>query len=283
MKTLGFDGARKSGGSPGTWIGLGLWTLVLGLFAAGATAAVPLPDHLVYGTIAIDGRPVTRHDTGVTIEARRSAFGPVLASYRMGARAANGDFYYSLRVPVAAKADASPKQAALGESVVITVRTATGIAHQVTHLVTDSGVALRLDFGVGVDTNGDGVPEGWELATFGTTGADLNRDTDGDGASDRAEYFAGTNAKAAGDAFRLAVQAGGEGVQVSFRALRAAGTGWEGRNRFYALESTSDPANGPWQVVANLSRIPGDDRLVVHSQAFGTNAPPFFRARVWLE
>lgn len=288
MKTVGFDGARKLGASPAEsaaspGMRIRLWTLLACLFAGGATAAVPQPDHLLYGTIAIDGRPVTRADTSVTIEARRSSFGPVLASYRMGSRAANGEFYYSLRVPVAAAADATPTQAALGESVVVTVRTSTGIAHQVVHRVTEPGVALRLDLGAGVDTNGDGVPEGWELATFGTTGTNLNRDTDGDGASDRAEFLAGTNAKEAGDVFRLAVQVDGDVVQVSFRALRAVGVGAEGKSRYYSIETTSDPAKGPWQSVSNLSRIPGDDQLIVYRQASGADAAPFFRARVWLE
>jgi hypothetical protein len=79
-----------------------------------ASAAVPIPDHLIYGTIAIDGRPVTRADSTVTIEARRTSNGPILASYRMGSRAALGDFYYTLRIPVAQAADASPTRAALG-------------------------------------------------------------------------------------------------------------------------------------------------------------------------
>ncbi|MBL9127968.1 MAG: hypothetical protein JNL97_09995 [Verrucomicrobiales bacterium] len=263
------------------WIRLAL----LGLFVlpTGATAAVPLPDHLVYGTIAIDGRPVTRADTTVTVEARRTSAGPILASYRMGSRTALGDFYYALRIPVAKAAEASPAQAALGESVVLTVRSSSGIAYQIVHRVTEPGVALRLDFGAGVDINGDGVPEGWELAHFGTSGANLARDTDGDGVADRTEYFAGTKPKDAGDFFRLALAHDGGNLQVGFRALRAAGIGFEGRSRYYALESTVDPVRGPWVAVENYSRIPGNDQLVTYLEPAGTNAPAFFRARVWLE
>ncbi len=260
-----------------------LWTLLFLILTASAPAAVPLPDHLLYGTIAIDGRPVTRTDTGITIEARRSAFGPILASYRMGSRPANGEYYYSLRIPVAKAADASSAQAALGESVVITVRTANGIAHQAIHSVTEPGVALRLDFGAGVDTNGDGVPDGWELATLGTSGANLDRDTDGDGANDRTEYFAGTQPTDPGDVFRLAVTQDGANLQVAFRALRAVGTGFEARTRYYALESTQDPAAGSWSPINNHSRIPGNGQLLTYSEPKGTNAPTFFRARVWLE
>lgn len=265
------------------------WRLCLGLIsmlAAGSMvsrAAVPLPDHLIYGTIAINGRPVTRADTGVTIVARRTSNGPVIASYRMGATQRLGDFYYSLRLPVAMAVDATPGQAVPGENVVITVQWSGGVAHQVVHQVTEPGVALRLDFGEGVDTNGDGVPEGWELATLGTIGGDLNRDSDADGASDRAEFFAGTHPGNASDVFRLAVVGDGANVGVAFRALRAAGVGAAGKTRYYSLESSTDPASGVWRSIENLSRITGSDQWVEHSEPSGTNAPAFFRARVWLE
>ncbi|MBL9138678.1 MAG: hypothetical protein JNK85_22605 [Verrucomicrobiales bacterium] len=260
-------------------------TIVVALFMAPVVgrAAVPLPDHLVYGTIALDGRPVTKANTDVIIEARRTSSGPVLATYRMGTSARLGDFYYSLRLPVVSTADAAPNQAVLGESIVITVRAAHGIAYQVLHRVTEPGVALRLDFGAGADTNSDGVPDGWEFATLGTTGGNLSNDTDGDGANDRSEYFGGTNPRNASDVFRLALQDDGALLRVSFRALRAGGTGFEGRTRYYSLETAPDAAAGPWRALENLSRIPGSDQLVVHAQPTGTNAPTFFRARVWLE
>jgi len=260
-----------------------VWALTFLLLSLVENAAVPVPDYVIYGTIAINGRPVTKADTNVTIEARRSGGGPVITSYRMGATSRLGDFYYALRLSVAAAADATPSQAVLGDSIVITVRSAQGIAHQVTNQVTEPGVALRLDLGAGVDSNGDGVTDGWELATFGTVGANLTRDTDGDGASDRAEYSAGTHPKDAADVFRIAVENDGASIQVNFRALRAAGPGYEGRTRYYSLEGTSDVASGNWQSIENMSRIPGTDQLVTYSPPDGTNAPAFFRARVWIE
>ena len=263
------------------WVPLAL--LAAFLVPVATSAAVPIPDHLVYGTIAIGGRPITRADSTVTIEARRTSNGPLLASYRMGSRASLGDFYYALRIPVANPADASQAQAVLGESLVVTVRSATGVAHQVVHRVTEPGVALRLDFGAGVDINGDGVPEGWELANLGTSGANLNRDSDGDGSSDRSEFFAGTLPTNPGDVFRLALTQDGANLQVAFRALNATGPGFESRTRYYALESSSNPTQGPWTPIPNLSRIPGNGQLVTHAEPKGTNAPAFFRARVWLE
>lgn len=279
MKTSWMDSIRV--GRRGA--ALVLWgALLLGFVPRGA-AAVPLPDHLLYGTIAVGGRPITRADTGYIVEARRTYAGPVIASYRMGSRASMGPFYYSLRIPVAGAAEATPTQAVLGESLVITVRHGNAIAHQVVHLVTEPGTALRLDFGAGVDTDGDGVPDGWELATFGTTTQAMDEDTDGDGASDRSEYVAGTNPRSTGDVFRLAIQKDGESMHVSFRALRSAGAGMEGRIRYYSLEVAEDPVRGPWMAVPELSRVTGNDQLLVHTETPGTNAPPFFRARVWVE
>ncbi|MEZ5387545.1 MAG: hypothetical protein R3F13_18700 [Prosthecobacter sp.] len=46
---------------------------------------------------------------------------------------------------------------------------------------------------VQLDTDGDGVPDAWELEHFGTLGRDLGLDTDGDGVSDYDEWLAGTD------------------------------------------------------------------------------------------
>lgn len=246
-------------------------------------AGLPLPDHVLYGTIAFGVRPVTRADTDVVVEARRSLNGPVLASYRMGQAARLGEHFYELRLVIEEGAPSAPSVAALGESLLILVRTPRGIQHQALHLISDAGTAQRLDFGVVPDTDGNGAPDGWEQVHFGGTGGDLSRDTDGDAASDAAEYAAGTRPADAADVFRLAVVRDGDGLVVSLRTLAAAGAGYEGRRRYYALESAPDPAAGPWRPVENHSRIQGANQLVVYRQPGGTNPPAFFRARVWLE
>lgn len=45
----------------------------------------------------------------------------------------------------------------------------------------------------GYDGNGDGIPDAWELLNFGTTNINVTADPDGDGASNKQEYQAGTN------------------------------------------------------------------------------------------
>ena len=45
----------------------------------------------------------------------------------------------------------------------------------------------------GVDTDGNGLPDAWELVNFGTSGVDPGADPDGDGSTNLQEYLAGTD------------------------------------------------------------------------------------------
>lgn len=259
-------------------------TVTLALLALyPAVAGFPIPDHVVYGTIAVDNRAITRADSDVSIEARRSPNGPVIASYRMGTLPRLGEFFYELRLELEEAPAESPRALLIGQSVLLTVRNALGAQFQITHVLSDSGVAQRLDFGTSVDTQNDGVPDGWQLASLGTTTSNLKSDSDGDRAADVAEYTAGTGPRDASDAFRLGLQRDGADLLVTLRALAASGTGYEGRRRFYALEVATDPLVGPWRVVENHSRIPGNNQLLVYRQPADPEAPRFYRARVWLE
>lgn len=248
-------------------------------------AGLPLPDHVLYGTIAIQNRPVTRNRGDVVIEARRAENGPVLASYRMGSRARLGEVFYELRVGLEEAPRSTETVAQPGETLLITVRDSRGVQFRTTHRLTEPGVALRLDFGAVLDTGNDGVPDDWELARLGAANPDLSRDSDGDGVIDRDEYTAGTLPLDAADVFRLAVLSDEPGkIRVQFRALSALGPGYDGRRRYYALESRTNLVTGAWQPVENHSRIQGANQWVEFEQsAVGDEPPPFFRARVWLE
>lgn len=257
--------------------------LILTLLTILTRAGIPLPDHILYGTIAVEGRAITQANTDVVIEARRTANGPVIASYRLGDTRRLGEFYYELRLELEAPPVESSRSFRLGDTVSLTVRTAAGVVFEATHILTDAGAAQRLDFGPTLDTDGNGAPEDWELAALGVSGGNLQQDTDGDGARDGEEYEAGTKPRDAGDVFRLALLSTGEDVQVRFRALRALGVGYEGRRRYYGLEMKPDHAGALWQSVENHSRILGADQLVTFQQPAGTNGLVLFRARVWLE
>jgi hypothetical protein len=99
------------------------------------------------------------------------------------------------------------------------------------------GQSTHLDLTLGVDSDGDGLPDAWEeelIAILGGTLADIHPDgdSDGDGISNRDEYLAGTYAFDPEDGFRLAITHVNAGVAtVEFLAIH-------GRN--YTLESTAD-------------------------------------------
>jgi hypothetical protein len=248
-----------------------------------AGGGVPLPDHLVYGTIALAGQPVTKANTNVVVEARRPADGTLLASYRMGSAGRLGDFLYELRIRVEGAPSSSPRSAQLGETLNVSVLDSRGVLDQAVHQVNDAGVAFRLDFGVSVDANQNGIPDDWELAHLGSTTNSLDADVDGDGSPSLREYIAGTDPNDSKDVFRLVVTSVTNQLEVGFRARTSAGPGYEGRQRYYALETTADPATGRWQAVDDYSRIPGNDQTISYHPPANSTGPLFFRARVWLE
>lgn len=99
------------------------------------------------------------------------------------------------------------------------------------------GQKTRVDLTLGVDSDGDGLPDAWEqslIAIYGGTLASIRPgdDTDGDGISNRDEYLAGTYAFDPSDGFRLTLTGVvGNTSRMEFMALR-------GRN--YSLQSSSN-------------------------------------------
>jgi subtilisin family serine protease len=109
----------------------------------------------------------------------------------------------------------------------------------------------RLNLAHSVDTDGNGLPDWWEQQFFGhLTGTDPNADPDHDGASNLAEFLAGTNPTNFNSALRLT-------------ALPAAGTNgvvleWPGvAGRYYRLLRATNLLNGFDSLVrTNLAATP---------------------------
>ncbi|MBN1669864.1 MAG: lamin tail domain-containing protein [Kiritimatiellae bacterium] len=134
----------------------------------------------------------------------------------------------------------------------------------------------------GEDADQDALPDAWEQAFS----ADLSdsADPDGDGLSNLEEWIAGGDPTETDSCLSvdLGIRAGR--IVVSFPTIPAAGPGYEGRTRHYALEVCPDLGglqSGGWLPVAGYADIVGDGDTVAY-----TNAAPggmsSYRARVWL-
>jgi hypothetical protein len=162
-------------------------------FAALSRAEVPEPDNVVYGVITLGAVPVTAADTNVIVEARKSLSGPVVARYRMGDSLACADAY-SLEIPLEAFFPLVDTNASrVGALVYLSVRDPSGVRDTRTLAIAQRGQLVRLDFAE-PDTDGDRIPDRWELQYFGSlSGADPAADPDGDGRNNLQEFIDGTN------------------------------------------------------------------------------------------
>src|ERR1043166_6684749 len=99
------------------------------------------------------------------------------------------------------------------------------------------GEKTRIDLTLGVDSDGDGLPDAWEqtlIAIYGGTLASIRPedDADGDGISNIAEYLAGTYAFDPVEVFRLAVtDVTAETSDLEFLAIRG---------RTYAIQASTN-------------------------------------------
>ena len=99
------------------------------------------------------------------------------------------------------------------------------------------GQKTRIDLTLGVDSDGDGLPDAWEQALIAIYGGNLaginpNDDTDGDGISNLNEYLAGTYAFDPTDGF-----------QLNFTSLTAGASEMEFlaiRGRTYGIQASSN-------------------------------------------
>jgi hypothetical protein len=244
-----------------------------------ACAGLPEPDNLVYGTIAFNGKPVTSTNTHIRVEARRALAGPAVAAYRMGSSHEAGEYYYVLKLPLEAPPALLERTSQLGDKLFIVVLDGSIVLAQRGFQIAEWAGVARLDFGASVDTDGNGIPDGWEELHGAGAG-----DADGDGMNSLAEYVAGTRPDLNSSAFNVTVERTPSlpYAQVYFLALRSDGLGYEGRTRYYALEQSTTLSIGGWEAVSNYSRILGNGQWVVYMPCW-SNPPTFYRARVWLE
>ena len=245
-----------------------------------ARAGVPEPDNLVYGTIAFGGRAVTSTNTTVKIEARRTPSGPAIATYHMGDSPAAGNFYYFLPIKLNSTPASGGADSSVGDSLYFVVSDSTGVRDTRGFIISEWGAAARIDFGASIDMDGDGIPDGWEEIYVPGYVSGL---TNVNAGPYFRYYIAGSNPLDPSTYLTLSAQTATTNLDVSFIARLASGIGFEGRTRYYSLQSSTNLSQGPWTTVSNFAAVLGANQTVSYSQLLLTNPPAYYRARVWLQ
>lgn len=129
---------------------------------------------------------------------------------------------------------------------------------------------IRLDLST-PDTDGDGMPDSWELATFGDLSHDAVSDTDSDGIPDLAEFLAGTDPLDPQSPFRISVNG-------SFAAGPGVALQWPSKTgQTFTVERASS-ASGPF--TALKTGIPATPPGNSFSDSAASDEARFYRVRI---
>lgn len=203
----------------------------------------PAPHQTLFGVVRDEqGQPLALPKSSVVLEV------PGGTAVTAAVRDVSGvDGNYQLTVPMDSGLTASRyKASALFPAAAFTLKVRIGNVNYVpiemtgvNGLVAEPGKSARVDLTLGVDSDGDGLPDAWErnlLAATGRNGSPQdvrpNADDDGDGISNLHEYLAGTYAFDPADGFVLTAK----GVENGRSVLEFLGL----RGRTYTVEASGD-------------------------------------------
>lgn len=222
------------------WLALGLASSIA------ACAFPPAPHHILYGTVRDEfGNPFDAPGTIVFLETEG-----IPAIRTSVASGSVSGINYRIHVPIdAATTSDRYKPSALRPAAPFRMRVRVGNTDflpiemaGVSKLSATPSATTRIDLTLGVDSDGDGLPDAWELALIAATGGnrslsdiDPKGDTDGDGLTNLQEYIAGTYAFDPEDGFSLSIVGNQSGRSVlEFTALKG---------RSYSIQASPDMLN----------------------------------------
>lgn len=166
-----------------------VWTLAAGLWTTVAFGAFPEPDVVLYGKVKFDGRNMAKADN-VVIQARLIPMGASVTQTTLGELS---NEYYSLRIPIdSAQPVSRPGASVVGTVLYLTVLHNNQVRAQIPYELREKGLVQEVNFG-DVDTDTDGLPDGWEQAYLFGLGANGTGDGDNDGLKNSDEYRLGTH------------------------------------------------------------------------------------------
>ena len=210
----------------------------------------PAPHHRIFGTVRDEfGYPLNAGPAIVYLETEAG-----IASYGSVVHGIAGDRNYQLSIPMDAGRTLERYQPTaqrpwvgfklwvqIGETVYLPIE----MRGELSQLGKPSE-STRIDLTLGEDSDGDGLPDAWELANGGSLDALApGEDGDGDGLSNLDEYLAGTHASDKENVLDLAIEdISGGSPRLSFTATRG---------RTYQLQGSADLSQ--WQAIPfSLSR-----------------------------
>ncbi len=124
---------------------------------------------------------------------------------------------------------------------------------------------------VAADSDGDGLPDAWEIAHFGNLSRDGSGDFDGDGFTDLQEFLAGTDPANASDF--LKIEAAGSSAGAFLLNLHAVA------GKSYAIEYRDALGAGAWTKLQDVSAS-STGVTQVSDPAFSTARHRFYRVRL---